>query len=158
MRPRDAKTRLQSRVALTAIALGFALYFSVQTALAGNIAATATRPMPALPTATITIVRSQEELYHAVRVVIDLNGRQVATLAAGQTFSQSVPIGPTVLTVSAPPLPGSSMLRFNADPGSLFQLLVTPRIQNVRSKIDNGIADRLREGSGPFIIVPVDVD
>jgi hypothetical protein len=158
MRSRDAETRFWPSVALWALALGLALCFSMHTAIAGSIAATATRPMPALPAATITIVRSQDELYHAIRAVIDLNGRQVATLAPGQTFSQPVPIGPIVITVSAPSLPGRSTLRLNADPGSLFQFLITPRVQNARSKMDNGIAEQLREGSGPFIIVPVDVD
>jgi hypothetical protein len=153
MRTRD-EIRFQAS-AFWPVALVLALCSSAQTAIAGRIATTATHSLPA---ATMTIVRSQDELYHALRAVIDLNGKHVATLAPGQTYSQSLPIGPTVLIVSSPPLRGKSTLHFSATSGSLFQFLVTPRIQNARSKMDNGIAKQLGEGAGPFIIVPVDVD
>lgn len=134
------------------------LLFALALLTAARAAGPAARPEPFAPTATITIVRVQNQLYAALLADVGVNGAHVATLSLGQTFTGTIPIGPIVITVSGQPVPGWSRLQFNAEPGVPYRFMVSPRRGAGESIPSSVFAQRLGEDRGAFVIIPVDVD
>ena len=81
---------------------------------------------------SITISRSDDLTYRAAAASVEINGKSVATLAAGRTYTGTVPPGPAVLKVSAWSAPlglathrlpaGSTSYRFTVEFREILQL------------------------------------
>ena len=82
--------------------------------------------------ASITISRSDDFTDRAAAASVEINGKSVATLAAGRTYTGTVPPGPAVLKVSAWSAPfglathrlpaGSTSYRFTVELREILQL------------------------------------
>ena len=87
--------------------------------------------------ASITISRSDDFTYRAAAASVEINGKSVATLAAGRTYTGTVPPGPAVLKVSAWSAPfglathrlpaGSTSYRFTVESGKSYSFVISPR-------------------------------
>ena len=86
---------------------------------------------------SITISRSDDLTYRAAAASVEINGKSVATLAAGRTYTGTVPPGPAVLKVSAWSAPiglathrlpsGSTSYRFTVESGKSYSFVISPR-------------------------------
>lgn len=138
--------------------LASAMFLALLFPVTGSSAASTAQPAPSPPQSIITVLRSQDKLYEAIPAIVELNETRAAALGVGQSFSRTVRSGPTTLTVSAPSMPGRSTFRFSAEPGIPYRFLVSPRAQDVQSKLISGIVTQFGERQGLFVIVPIDVD
>ena len=87
--------------------------------------------------ATVTISRSDDLTYRAAAASIEVNGKPMATLAAGRTYTGQLPAGPAVIKVSAWTAPisigshrlpsGSASYRFNVEAGKTYSFTISPR-------------------------------
>ncbi|MGO9702125.1 MAG: hypothetical protein ACLPX7_23010 [Xanthobacteraceae bacterium] len=85
----------------------------------------------------ITITRSDDFTYRAAAASVEINGKPVATLSAGRTYTGTVPPGPAVLKVSAWSAPiglanhrlpsGSTSYRFTVESGKSYSFVISPR-------------------------------
>ena len=86
---------------------------------------------------SITISRSDDLTYRAAAASVEIDGKLVATLAAGRTYTETVPPGPAVLKVSAWSAPlglathrlpaGSTSYRFTVESGKSYSFVISPR-------------------------------
>jgi len=126
--------------------------------------------------ATVTISRSDDFTYRAAAASIELNGKPLANLAAGRSYTGQLPAGPAVIKISAWSAPisigshrlpsGSTSYRFNAEAGKTYNFTISPRSTPVTPQETDGgtahdsaidvtgsIGEPITEGSGgPFQI------
>jgi hypothetical protein len=105
--------------------------------------------------ATLSIMRSDDFLYMAMPVSVELNGAKIASIGKGETYTGGVAAGPAVVTVScAWASPGVASYQFTAVPGKTYRFTVSPRSANFAASIAGGVLGQAIEGGGPFQIVP----
>jgi hypothetical protein len=104
--------------------------------------------------AIISIARSNDLLYFAAPVSIELNGAKIASIEKGETYTGGVAPGPAVVSVSAWSSPGVSSYRFTAEPGKTYRFTVAPRGSNFAAGMALGVIGQAIEGGGPFQIIP----
>jgi len=104
--------------------------------------------------ATISISRSDELLYFAAPVSVELNGAKIASIGKGESYTGGVAPGPAVISVSAWASPGTTSYRFTAEPGKTYRFTVSPRGANFAAGMAGGLLGQAIEGGGPFQIVP----
>jgi hypothetical protein len=115
--------------------------------------------------ATISISRSDDLTYGPAVASVELNGKQIATLAMGRTYTDSLSPGPAVLKVSAwtPSLgfanhrlpAGSTSYRFNVEAGKSYSFVISPRAEPVAQNATGsvgGTGETTEGGGGPFLI------
>jgi hypothetical protein len=93
----------------------------------------------------ITITRSDDLTYRAAAASVEINGKSVATLAAGRSYTGTLPPGPAVLKVSAWSAPiglanhrlpsGSTSYRFTVESGKSYSFVISPRGEPAASDI-----------------------
>jgi hypothetical protein len=113
---------------------------------------------------TITITRSDDVTYRAAAASVELNGKQIATLAAGRSYTEPLSPGPVVVKVSAWTAPlnmashrlpsGSTSYHFNVEPGKSYSFVISPRGEPIAHDAGAGAGPgEATEGSGgPFQI------
>ena len=77
--------------------------------------------------ARLKITRTNALLYAGAPTTLTLNGKKVGDLAAGGNMYVDVPAGQNVLAASAWSYPGEFKVRFDAKPGTLYGVEVSPR-------------------------------
>jgi hypothetical protein len=105
---------------------------------------------PAPGQASLTIARSSNPLYLAAAASVDVNGVNFASLPVGGSHTGAIAPGPTVITASAWSAPGRYSIRFNAEPGKSYRVVVTPRGAPMLAGMAGGIVGQVVEGGGPF--------
>ena len=121
-----------------------------------NAAATTGQP-------SITITRSDDFGYRAAAASVEINGNEVAMLAAGRSYSGTVPPGHAVLKVSAwtastsmgtNRLPsGSTSYRFNVQSGKSYSFVISPRSAPAANDVAHeGAGEATEDGGGAFQI------
>jgi len=100
---------------------------------------------------SITVSRSDDVTYRAAAASVEINGKQVATLAAGRSYNGTLTPGPVVLKVSAWTAPisvgshrlpsGSSSYRFNVESGKSYNFVISPRSEPAASDTAHDAAD-----------------
>lgn len=100
---------------------------------------------------SITVSRSDDVTFRAAAASVEINGKQVATLAAGRSYNGTLPPGPAVLKVSAWTAPisvgshrlpsGNSSYRFNVESGKSYSFVISPRSEPVASDTAHDAAD-----------------
>ncbi len=117
----------------------------------------------------ITISRSDDLTYRAAAASVEINGKSVATLAAGRTYTGTVPPGPAVLKVSAWSAPiglashrlpsGSTSYRFTVESGKSYSFVISPRgepaaidLAHDGTSAGGGSAEAVEGGGGAFQI------
>ena len=127
----------------------------------GPPSAAATSRQPSL-----TITRSDDISYRAAAASVEINGEEVATLAAGRSYTTTLPPGPAVLKVSAWTAPismashrlpsGSTSYRFNVESGKSYSFVISPRGEPAPNDITHdataGSAEEIEGGGGVFQI------
>jgi len=115
---------------------------------------------------TLTISRSDDLTYGSAAASVELNGKQIATLAMGRTYSGSVPAGPAILKVSAWTAPsgmaahrlpqGSMTYRFNIEAGKSYSFVISPRVEQQPAEAGGNNnannAEATEGGGGAFVI------
>jgi len=117
---------------------------------------------------TLTISRSDDLTYGSAAASVELNGKQIATLAMGRTFTGSVPAGAAVLKVSAwtvtlgiaaHRLPqGSTTYRFNIEAGKSYSFVVSPRVEQpptAEAPSKNNVNAEAADGGGGAFVIAV---
>ncbi|WP_456716595.1 hypothetical protein [Bradyrhizobium sp. USDA 4353] len=104
--------------------------------------------------ATVEITRTTDLLYLGVKATVEINGAEVASLGRGESYSAPLAPGATTITVSAWSSPGSSNIRFDAEPGKAYRMVVGPRGNNFGASLVGGLVGAAIEGGGAFEIVP----
>lgn len=110
---------------------------------------------------SITVSRSDDLSYRAAAATVEIDGEQVATLAAGRSYTGTVPPGPAVLKVSSWTAPisvgshrlpsGSTSYRFNVETGKSYSFVISPRSEPAPNDISHdapGSAGEATEGGG----------
>lgn len=115
---------------------------------------------------SITVARSDDVGYRAAAANVEINGKQVTTLAAGRSYTGTLPLGSVVLKVSAWTAPisvgshrlpsGSTSYRFSVETGKSYSFVITPRDEPAANNVAHDVADSAGEategGGGPFQI------
>jgi hypothetical protein len=115
---------------------------------------------------SITVSRSDDLSYRPAAATVEINGNQVATLAAGRSYTGTVPPGPAVLKVSSWTAPisvgshrlpsGSTSYRFNVESGKSYSFVISPRNEpapnDVSHEAPGGTGEATEGGGGPFQI------
>ena len=115
---------------------------------------------------SITVSRSDDFSYRAAAASVEINGKQVATLAAGRSYNGTLPPGPAVLKVSAWTAPisvgshrlpsGSTSYRFNVESGKSYSFVISPRSEPAANDIAHdaagGAGEATEGGGGAFQI------
>ncbi|SMX60094.1 Conserved exported protein of unknown function [Bradyrhizobium sp. ORS 285] len=104
--------------------------------------------------ATVEITRTTDLLFMGVNATVEINGAKMASLGRGESYSGQLTSGETTITVSAWSSPGSSNIRFNAEPGKTYRMLVGPRGNHFGAAMVGGLLGAAIEGGGAFEIVP----
>jgi hypothetical protein len=116
--------------------------------------------------ATVTITRSSDDLtFMSAAANVELNGKPIAMLALGRSYTGSLPPGPAVLKVSAWSAPlgmanhrlpsGSTSYRFTVEPGKSYSFIVSPRGEVAAHDAHDAAAasgEATEGGGGPFQI------
>jgi hypothetical protein len=113
--------------------------------------------------ATITITRSADDLsYMAAAATVELNGKEVAMLAMGRTYADTLSPGPAVIKVSAWSDPsgmasrrlpqGSTSYRFNVEAGKSYSFVVSPRTASATHNTSTVTDESIEGAGGPFKI------
>ena len=108
------------RVALTAILL---------LALGGCASGPDAAP-EALPAgmAQLAVTRPSDFLYASVKATVEVNGARIAELSRDDDgYSASFRAGPTTVSAYGSSPPGRYSIRFNAEAGKTYRLVVSPR-------------------------------
>lgn len=110
----------------------------------------------------ISIVRSSDDLsYMSAAASVELNGKEVATLALGRSYSGPVPPGPATIKVSAwngvpgmaKRLPsGSTTYKFNVEAGKSYRFVISPRREELPHDLLDGTKVATEGSGGPFQI------
>lgn len=103
---------------------------------------------------TLSITRSTDLLYVAASASVEVNGKKVASLGRGESYTGDLGPGPTVVRVSAWSSPGASTYSFKAVPGKTYRLTVSPRSGNFVAGMAGGLIGQAIEAGGAFQIVP----
>ena len=113
---------------------------------------------------SITITRSDDFGYRAAAASVEINGEEVAMLAAGRSYNGTLPPGPAVLKVSAWTAPigmgtnrlpsGSTSYRFNVESGKSYSFVISPRSEPAANDIahDAAAGEATEGGGGAFQI------
>jgi hypothetical protein len=114
--------------------------------------------------AKITITRANQGPYigPAATVHVAVNGTEVVSLAAGQTYTGGVKPGAVTLTASEALDIGQYTLRFDAVPGKTYKFLLSRRSVHMMAGVFGGLAGMVvetavsGEQSGDYQITPVE--
>jgi hypothetical protein len=102
----------------------------------------------------VSITRSNDMLYFGSSASVEINGRKVASLGRGETYTGDIAPGPTVVNVSSWSSPGVSSYSFNAQWGKSYSLTVKPHGANFGAAMVGGLVGQAVEGHGQFEIAP----
>jgi hypothetical protein len=113
--------------------------------------------------AKVVITRSDDGPYigPAATVHVGVNGTDVVSLAAGQTYTGGVKPGPVTLTASEVLDIGQYTLRFDAVAGKTYKFLLSRRPVHMMAGVFGGLAGMVvetivsGEQSGDYKITPV---
>lgn len=107
---------------------------------------------------SISVTRSDDFTYRAAAASVEINGKSVATLAAGRSYTGTLPPGPAVLKVSAWSAPiglashrlpsGSTSYRFTVESGKSYSFVISPRGESAAVDITH---DAAGSGSGEAV-------
>jgi hypothetical protein len=109
---------------------------------------------------SITITRSDDVNYRSAAANVEINGKQVTTLAAGRSYTGALPAGSVVLKVSAWTAPisvgshrlpsGSSSYRFSVESGKSYSFIISPRSEPAPNDVahDTASSGEATEGGG----------
>ncbi len=107
---------------------------------------------------SITITRSDDFGYRAAAASVEINGEEVAMLAAGRSYNGTLTPGRAVLKVSAWTAPlgmgtnrlpsGSTSYRFNVQSGKSYSFVISPRSAPESSDVAHEGAGEATEGGG----------
>jgi len=109
--------------------------------------------------ATVTISRSDDMTFRAAAASVELNGKPIATLAAGRSYTAQLPAGSAVIKVSAWTAPisigshrlpsGSTSYRFNVEAGKTYSFTISPRTTPATQEASADIAhDSVSDATG----------
>jgi hypothetical protein len=94
-------------------------------------------------------------MYAAAPATITLNGKTVASIAAGGSAIVDVPAGQNVLAASAWSYPGQFSVKLNAAPGQKYAMEVSPRTASLApgmllGPLGGAIDASVNENAGAF--------
>lgn len=115
---------------------------------------------------SITITRSDDDSYRAAAADVEIDGKQVATLAAGRSYTGPLSPGSVVLKVSAWTAPisvgshrlpsGSTSYRFSVQSGKSYSFVISPRGEPAPNDVALGApgssGEATESGGGAFQI------
>jgi hypothetical protein len=110
----------------------------------------------------ISIVRSSDDVsYMSAAASVEINGKEVATLAHGRSYAGHLPPGPATIKVSAwdgipgmaSRLPsGSTTYKFNVEAGKSYSFIISPRREEMPHDVLDGTKVATEGRGGPFQI------